>query len=54
MNGVVEIANKNLKNIIQKMIVTYKDWHGMFAYTLYGYRTTARASLGATPYSLKW
>jgi hypothetical protein len=25
MNGVVKVANKNLKKIIQKMIVTYKD-----------------------------
>jgi len=27
MNGAVEAANKNLKKIIQKMVVTYKDWH---------------------------
>jgi len=27
MNGVVEAANKNLKKIIQKMVVTYKDLH---------------------------
>ena len=25
MNGAVEAANKNIKNIIQKMVVTYKD-----------------------------
>ena len=25
MNGVAEAANKNIKKIIQKMIVTYKD-----------------------------
>ena len=29
MNGVVEAANKNIKKIIQKMVVTYKDWHEM-------------------------
>ena len=27
MNSVVEAANKNIKKIIQKMTVTYKDWH---------------------------
>ena len=26
MNGEVEAACKNIKNIIQKMVVTYKDW----------------------------
>ena len=34
------------------MIVTYKDWHEMLPFALHGYRTTARASTGATPYSL--
>ena len=29
MNGAVEAANKNIKKIIQKMVVTYKDWHEM-------------------------
>ena len=52
MNGVVEAANKNIKKIIQKMTVTYKDWHEMLPFTLHGYRTTARTSIGATPYSL--
>ena len=40
MNGVVEEANKNLKKIIQKMVVAYKDWHGMLPYALHAYRTT--------------
>jgi hypothetical protein len=30
MNGAVEAANKNVKKIIQKMVVTYKDWHEMW------------------------
>ena len=25
-NGAVEAANKNVKNILSKMVVTYKDW----------------------------
>jgi hypothetical protein len=52
MNGAVEAANKNLKKIIQKMVVTYKDWHEMLPYALHTYRTTVRTSTNATPYSL--
>ena len=52
MNGVVEAANKNVKMIIQKMTITYKDWHEMLPFSLHGYCTTARTSIGATPFSL--
>ena len=52
MNGVVQDANKNIKKIIQKMTVTYKDWHEMLPFALHGCCTTARTSTGATPYSL--
>lgn len=52
MNGAVEAANKNIKKIIEKMTITYKDWHEMLPYALHGYRTTVRTSTGATPYSL--
>ena len=52
MNGAVEAANKNIKKIIQKMIVTYKEWHEMLSFSFHGYRTTARTSTGATPFSL--
>ena len=52
MNGVVEVANKNIKKIIQKMVVTYKDWHEMLLFALHGYRTSVRTSTGATPFSL--
>jgi len=52
MNGAVEAANKNIKKIVQKMVVTYKDWHEMLPYALYGYRTSVRTSTGATPFSL--
>ena len=52
MNGVVEAANKNIKKIVQKMTVTYKDWHEMLPFTLHGYRTSARTSTRETPYSL--
>jgi hypothetical protein len=52
MNRVVEAANKNIKKIIQKMLVTYKDWHEMLSFALHAYRTTKRTSTGTTPYSL--
>ncbi|RDX72163.1 hypothetical protein CR513_48398, partial [Mucuna pruriens] len=43
---------QNLKKIIQKMVVTYKDWHEILPYALHGYHTFVRTSTGATPYSL--
>ncbi|RDY06354.1 Pol polyprotein, partial [Mucuna pruriens] len=52
MNGAVEATNKNLKKIIQKMVVTYKDLHEVLPYALHGYRTSVRTSTGATSYSL--
>ncbi|PKI65187.1 hypothetical protein CRG98_014417 [Punica granatum] len=51
MNGAVEVANKNVKRIIEKMTVNYKDWHEMLPYALLAYRTSIRTSTGATPYS---
>jgi hypothetical protein len=50
MNGAVEVVNKNVKKIIQKMIFTYKDWHEMLPLALHAYCTAARTSIGATPY----
>jgi len=52
MNGAVEVANKNIKKIVQKMTVSYKDWHEMLLFVLHGYRTSVRTSTGATPLSL--
>jgi len=52
MNGAVEVANKNIKKIVQKMTVSYKDWHEMLRFMLHGYRTSMRKSTGATPFSL--
>ncbi|GAU31738.1 hypothetical protein TSUD_146250 [Trifolium subterraneum] len=48
----VEAANKNIKKIVQKMVVTYKDWHEMLPFALHGYRTSVRTSTGAPPFSL--
>ncbi|PKI48715.1 hypothetical protein CRG98_030896 [Punica granatum] len=52
MNGAVEAPNKNIKKIIEKMTVNYKDWHEILPYALLAYRTSIRTSTGATPYSL--
>ena len=52
MNGAVEAANKNIKRIIQKMVVTYKDWHEILPFAMHGYRTFVCMSTGATPFSL--
>ena len=51
-NEAVEVANKNVKNILAKMVVTYKDWAEKFLFALWGYRTSIHALIGATPYSL--
>ncbi|PKI68911.1 hypothetical protein CRG98_010704 [Punica granatum] len=48
----MEAANKNIKKIIEKMTVNYKDWHEMLPYALLAYRTSIRTLTGATPYSL--
>ena len=50
-NGVVEATNKNMKNILAKMAVTY-DWAEKLLFALWGYRTSIRTSTRATPYSL--
>ena len=52
MNGTVEATNKNIKKILQKMTVTYKDWNEMLLFTLHGYRTSIRTSTRDTPFSL--
>ena len=52
VNGVVEATNKNIKNILAKMVVTYKDWADKLPFALWSYRTSIRALTGATPYSL--
>ena len=52
MNGAVEEAHKNIKKIVQMMVVTYKDWHEMLPFVLHGYRTSVRTTTRETPFSL--
>ena len=51
-NGAIEAANKNIKNILAKMVVTYKDWAEKLPFALWCYKTSIHASTRATPYSL--
>jgi len=51
MNGAIEAANKNIKKIIQKMIVSYKDLHEMLPFALHGYQTFVCTSTRATSFS---
>ena len=51
MNGAVEATNKNIKKIIEKITITYKDWHEMLPFALMAYRTSIRTSTKPTLYS---
>ena len=48
-NGAIEASNKNIKNILAKMVVTYEDWAKKLPFDLWGYRTSIHALTGATP-----
>ncbi|XP_070029189.1 uncharacterized protein [Nicotiana sylvestris] len=52
MNRAVEVANKNIKKIMRKMIEKHKQWLEKLSFSLLGYRTIVRTSTGATPYKL--
>ncbi|XP_070035012.1 uncharacterized protein [Nicotiana tomentosiformis] len=52
MNGAVEATNKNIKKILRKMVDNHKQWHEKLPFSLLGYRTTVRTSIGETPYLL--
>lgn len=51
MNGTVEAANKNVKKIIQKMVVTYKDQHKILPFSFHAYHTAVKTLIEATLYS---
>ena len=52
MNGIVKAENKNIKKIIQMMTMSYKDWHEILSFVLYGYQNSVCTSTGATPFLL--
>jgi len=37
MNGAIEVANKNMQRIIEKMIENYKDWLDKITFAIWGY-----------------
>ena len=45
-------SNKNIKKSIQKITVSYKDWHEMLPFELHGYLTSVHTSIEAPPFSL--
>jgi len=52
MNEAVEATNKNIKKIVKKIVIIYRDWHEMFPYALHGYRTVVNTLTCVTLYSL--
>ena len=48
-NGSVEVANKNIKKILRKMVETSRDWSEKLFFALWAYRTSFHTSIGATP-----
>ncbi|XP_070045048.1 uncharacterized protein [Nicotiana tomentosiformis] len=52
MNGAVEVANKNIKRILGKIVDNHRQWHEKLPFTLLGYQTTMRTSTWAMPYML--
>ena len=51
-NEAVEVANKNIKRILRKMVETSRDWSEKLPFALWAYHISFRTSTGATPYSL--
>ena len=43
----VPSRSENIKKIVQKMVVTYRDWQEMLPFALHGYYTSVRTSTGA-------
>ncbi|XP_070013072.1 uncharacterized protein [Nicotiana sylvestris] len=52
MSGAVEVANKNIKKILMKIVENHKQWHEKLPLALSGYRTTVRTSTRETPFLL--
>ncbi|XP_015084109.1 uncharacterized protein LOC107027458 [Solanum pennellii] len=51
-NGALEVAIKNIKNILRRMVQNTRQWHEKFPFALLGYCTTICTSFGETPYFL--
>ncbi|XP_069148259.1 uncharacterized protein [Solanum lycopersicum] len=51
-NKIVEATNKNIKKILRRMVQGTRQWHEKLPFSLLGYRTTVRTSIGEIPYLL--
>ncbi|XP_016571078.1 uncharacterized protein K02A2.6-like [Capsicum annuum] len=52
MNGTVEVANKNIKKILRKMVDSHRSWHRMLPYALLEYHMIVRTLIEETSYAL--
>lgn len=52
MNGAVEVANKNIKKILKKMVDSHQSWTEILPFSLLGYRMIVKTSNGPIPYML--
>ena len=48
----IEATNKNIKQILGKMVETSQDWSEKLPFAQWAYHISFRTSIGATPYSL--
>ena len=46
-NGTIEATNKNIKNILRKMVERSRDWSKKLHFSLWAYCTSFRTSIGA-------
>ncbi|RVW92620.1 hypothetical protein CK203_039430 [Vitis vinifera] len=53
-NETVEVANKNINRILQRMIETSRDWSEKLPFALWAYQISFHTFTGATPYSLMY
>ncbi|XP_074289218.1 uncharacterized protein LOC141614367 [Silene latifolia] len=52
MNGAIEVPNKKVTVILRKMSENYREWPQKIPFALWGYRTSIKTAMGATPYYL--